>query len=81
MGREPYPSGIRFFCFMRLTINGELFDTANAGTISELLEELKIEPARVAVEVNLSVIRKTDYSTSVLNDGDKVEIVNFVGGG
>jgi thiamine biosynthesis protein ThiS len=66
---------------MRLTINGELFDTANAETISELLKELKIEPAMVAVEVNLRIVKKVDYSTFRLNDGDKIEIVNFVGGG
>jgi sulfur carrier protein len=47
----------------------------------ELLNELRIEPGQVAVEVNLSIIKKADYSTFRLNDGDKVEIVNFVGGG
>jgi sulfur carrier protein len=70
---------------MRLTINEELFDglfdAANAATISELLKELKIEPGRVAVEVNLRIVKKVDYPTFRLNDGDKIEIVNFVGGG
>ncbi|MFZ6017352.1 MAG: sulfur carrier protein ThiS [Nitrospirota bacterium] len=66
---------------MRLTVNGDILETSNAGTIQELLDELNIEPGRVAVEVNLSIIKKADYSTFRLNDGDKVEIVNFVGGG
>ena len=66
---------------MRLTINGELFDATNAETILDLLKELKIEPARVAVEVNLRIVKKVDYPTFKLNDGDKIEIVNFVGGG
>lgn len=66
---------------MRLTINEELFDAANAETIFELLKELKIEPGRVAVEVNLRIVKKVDYPTFRLNDGDKIEIVNFVGGG
>jgi sulfur carrier protein len=66
---------------MRLIVNGEIFKTSNAGTIMELLNELRIEPGQVAVEVNLSIIKKADYSTFRLNDGDKVEIVNFVGGG
>jgi sulfur carrier protein len=66
---------------MRLTVNGEIIEKSNAGTVMELLDELQIEPFQVAVEVNLSIIRKTDYSTFRLNDGDKVEIVNFVGGG
>jgi sulfur carrier protein len=66
---------------MRLIVNGEIFEPSNAGTIMELLNELRIEPGQVAVEVNLSIIKKADYSTFRLNDGDKVEIVNFVGGG
>jgi sulfur carrier protein len=66
---------------MRITINEELFDAANAETIFELLKELKIEPDRVAVEVNLRIVKKVDYPTFRLNDGDMIEIVNFVGGG
>jgi len=66
---------------MRLTVNGELFEISNAATVMELLHEFRMQPGRVAVEVNLSIIRKGDYSTFRLNDGDKVEIVNFVGGG
>jgi len=66
---------------MRLTVNGETLETSNAATITEILNEIRIEPYKVAVEVNLSIIKKADYSTFRLNDGDKVEIVNFVGGG
>lgn len=65
---------------MRLIINGDNIDS-NAGTVRELLEELKIEPGRVAVEVNLLIIKKADYESHRLKDGDKIEIVNFVGGG
>jgi len=66
---------------MRLTINGEIADAIRAATVQELLNELKIVPARVAVEVNLKVVRKAEYETYRLSDGDTVEIVNFVGGG
>jgi thiamine biosynthesis protein ThiS len=66
---------------MRLTVNGETLELSNVRTLQELLRELKIEPGRVAVEVNLSVIKKSDYSTCKLNEGDRVEIVNFIGGG
>lgn len=66
---------------MRLTVNGEIIEKSNAGTVMELLDELQIEPFQVAVEVNVSIVRKADYSTFRLNDGDKVEIVKFVGGG
>ncbi len=65
---------------MKLIVNGKDFNS-NIGTVQELLNELGIKPGRVAVEVNLSIIKKTDYDSHRLNDGDKVEIVNFVGGG
>lgn len=65
---------------MRIKINGEDRDIY-AGTITELLEELKTIPARVAVEVNYNVIKKVDYNTCRLKEGDIVEIVYFVGGG
>ncbi len=72
---------MRFLFFMRLKINGETVDNLKAATVGELLEELKIQTGRVAVEVNLAVVRKQEFETFRLNDGDAVEIVNFVGGG
>ncbi len=73
---------MRFFLFfMKLKINGENIEVLRSATVKELLDELKIEPGRVAVEVNLSVIKKSDYENIRLSDGDNVEIVNFVGGG
>ena len=66
---------------MKLTINGEITENIRAGTVRELLEELKVEPGRVAVEVNLTVVRRADYGQYRLKEGDVVEIVNFVGGG
>ena len=75
------PSGMRFFVFMKLIVNGEIFESSNAETIADLLNELSIEPGQVAVEVNLSIIRKADHSAFRLHEGDRIEIVNFVGGG
>ena len=66
---------------MRLKINGEIKENIRAATLRELLEELGIISGRVAVEVNLKVIKKADHESFGLNDGDVVEIVNFVGGG
>jgi sulfur carrier protein len=66
---------------MKLILNGEFFETSKTETITDLLNELNIDPGQVAVEVNLSIIRKADHSTFRLHEGDKVEIVNFVGGG
>ena len=66
---------------MRLKINGEDRDITSAKTVQELLDDLKITVGRVAVEVNMVIVRRTEYEQFRLNDGDKVEIVNFVGGG
>ncbi len=66
---------------MILTLNGEKKDIQDNLTVEGLLRNMEIEPARVAVEVNLNIIKKNDFHTCVLKDGDKVEIVNFVGGG
>ena len=66
---------------MTVTLNGEIKQIEDGITVSGLLESLQIEPARVAVEVNLKIIKKTDYLSHQLNEGDSVEIVSFVGGG
>jgi thiamine biosynthesis protein ThiS len=65
---------------MKLQLNGEEYHTHSA-TLLGLLEELKIAPGRVAVEINLEVIRRADMPSRILREGDVVEIVNFVGGG
>ncbi|MEW5744048.1 MAG: sulfur carrier protein ThiS [Nitrospirota bacterium] len=65
---------------MRVTINGEAQETA-ATTVAGLLRELKVAPERVAVEVNLTIVKRADFEQYTLNEGDTVEIVNFVGGG
>jgi sulfur carrier protein len=66
---------------MKLKINGDIKDNIRAATLQELLEELGITTGRVAVEVNLQVIKKADYASFGINDNDVIEIVNFVGGG
>lgn len=73
--------GYGFLFFMKLTLNGELFNISKADTVQDLLDELGIESGRVAVEVNLKIVKKADYASFKLKDGDNVEIVNFVGGG
>lgn len=65
---------------MRLKVNGEDFETKKE-TIALLLDEMKIVPERVAVEVNLKVIKRADFENYKLKEGDIVEIVYFVGGG
>ena len=75
------PSGMRFFYFMTLTINGEIKENIMATSLNELLDELGIIPGKVAVEINTQVIKKADYESFMICDGDIVEIVSFVGGG
>ncbi len=66
---------------MKLKINGNETDVKDGLSVSGLLDELKIEPGRVAVEVNMVIIKKVNYEESFLKEDDVVEIVNFVGGG
>lgn len=67
--------------FMRLKVNGDDIEIAGPASVAELLQRLGIDPAGVAVEVNLSIVKKSEYGKAGLREGDTVEIVNFVGGG
>lgn len=66
---------------MKLKLNGTLSEFQEGTTVERLLKNLQFEPAKVAVEVNLEIVKKQDFQNQVLKDGDSVEIVNFVGGG
>jgi len=66
---------------MKLKINGEEKEIADGLTVIALLEDLKIRPARVVVERNREIVPREDYGTTLLTDGDTLEIVHFVGGG
>ena len=66
---------------MTITLNGDRHQLAAPVSVSELLQQLDIDARRVAVELNLAVVKKAAYESSVIKDGDEVEIVNFVGGG
>ena len=66
---------------MTITLNGDPREIQGPLSVSALLEHLDIDARRVAVELNLTVVKKAAYESSVIRDGDKVEIVNFVGGG
>ncbi len=61
-------------------INGEFFDAAEM-TISEYLEQSNFDCSRIAIELNEEFIPKAKFTETVLNDGDSLEIVSFVGGG
>lgn len=66
---------------MQVTVNGEPQELPEGTTVSRLLDLLKVEPERVVVEVNLTILKRGQLPSTVLNAGDQVEIVHFVGGG
>ena len=66
---------------MTIQLNGDPHEVAGPLSVAALLDRLGIDARRVAVELNLAVVKKAVYDTSVIKDGDEVEIVNFVGGG
>ena len=66
---------------MRITLNGDPYDLAEPLTISRLLATLEIDSRRITVEHNLVIVKRATYDTAVVQPGDRIEIVNFVGGG
>lgn len=66
---------------MRLTINGDAVETPDGLTIRALLDHLGLTEGPVAVERNLEVVPRAEHATTVLQDGDSIEVVHFVGGG
>lgn len=65
---------------MRIEVNGQARETA-AATVLDLIEELKLDPRKVAVERNLEIVPRSLHATTALAEGDKIELVQFVGGG
>jgi len=66
---------------MQIRINGEDKQIADGLTVAQLLDELSLEPTRVAVERNKELVRRTTFADAALADGDELEIVTLVGGG
>lgn len=66
---------------MEIFVNGERRRIDEGTTVLFLLRELSLPETRVAVERNRSLVRKTEFAGTVLDEGDRVEIVTFVGGG
>ena len=66
---------------LRVKINGESREVNDQSSLNDLVEELSLSPARIAVELNGEVIRRTEWVQTLLAEGDRLEIVHFVGGG
>ena len=66
---------------LKIRVNGDPLELAAGLTVLQLLEQLQVDPRRVAVEHNLTIVKRDRYDSAVISDGDEIEIVNFVGGG
>jgi len=66
---------------VRLWINGEEQNFACECNVSSLIRELRLEGRPIAIEINKHVLTKNDFDSTQLKDGDKLEIISFVGGG
>ena len=66
---------------MQITLNGDTHEVVAPLSVTELLALLSIDARRVAVEHNLVVLKRHTFDTTLVREGDSIEIVNFVGGG
>jgi len=66
---------------MKIVINGEDKEFTEGTTLLELLKELSLEGKVMAAAVNMDIVKQDSWSTCKLSDGDKLELLDFVGGG
>lgn len=66
---------------LRVVINGEARELPAVGSVAALLAQLGLDPRRVVVERNRTIVRRGDLDATPVSDGDRIEIVHFVGGG
>jgi thiamine biosynthesis protein ThiS len=67
---------------LQVEINGEIRQlNYNQIVLAELVRELALAPQRIAVEVNKRIVRRDEWEKTPINEGDRIEIVHFVGGG
>ena len=66
---------------MTLTINGEQRCFSGLSDLAALVVSLGLDPRKVAVERNLEIVPRSAYGATMLSDGDRIEIVHFIGGG
>lgn len=66
---------------IQIHVNGQTRTWRNGATVADLLHELEIKAERVAVELNLEILDRATFDQRLLKDGDRVEILSFIGGG
>ena len=65
----------------KIQLNGDSYEVINGTNLNELLNKLKLQKNKIAIEVNGEIIEKSKYPNLILRRDDKVEIVHFIGGG
>lgn len=66
---------------LQIRVNGQPRDCRSGSTVGDLLRELEIKTDRVAVELNLEIVDREDFEHRSLKQGDRLEILSFIGGG
>ena len=66
---------------IQIHVNGEARDWRSGATVADLLRELEVKGERVAVQLNLEILDRAVFAQRPLQDGDRVEILGFIGGG
>lgn len=66
---------------MKVTVNGEERAFEGVADVAGLLSALELDPRKVAVELNLEIVPRSTYGAAPVREGDRLEIVQFVGGG
>ena len=65
----------------KIQLNGDPYEVVNGTNLNELLNKLKLQKNKIAIEVNGEIIEKSKYPNLILRRDDKVEVVHFIGGG
>jgi thiamine biosynthesis protein ThiS len=66
---------------LNIVVNGNETHIAERSVISDLIRSLDLNPVRLAIELNRRIIRRAEWDSTTISEGDRVEIVHFVGGG
>jgi len=66
---------------MQIQVNGDALSVAAESTLVDLIEQMQLTGKRIAIELNMEIIPRSEHPQTVLNEGDQVEIVHAIGGG
>lgn len=66
---------------IQIKVNGEDYQLAATAKVTDLITKLALPPERLAIELNLAILPRAKWNETILQEGDKLEIVHFVGGG